>query len=152
MAPPGSSASCGRGLIHSLVGGLWAGRVRRWRAGLPRLRSSGRFGMEGYGPGSRETGACVVAGPGALIRGAGTADKCNRTMPGLLAAASYQSVRSYMNPIQTLQRRIESGQAVVGIIGLGYVGLPLAHTLHAGGLRVLGFDTDTKKIEALERG
>jgi len=38
------------------------------------------------------------------------------------------------------------------VIGLGYVGLPLASSLHAGGLSVLGLDVDPAKIEALERG
>jgi UDP-N-acetyl-D-glucosamine dehydrogenase len=42
--------------------------------------------------------------------------------------------------------------AVVGVIGLGYVGLPLAHTLHSGGLRILGFDIDPTKISALAAG
>ena len=51
-----------------------------------------------------------------------------------------------------LAGKIQSRSAVVGIIGLGYVGLPLAHALHQGGLRVLGFDIDQKKIDCLERG
>ncbi len=41
---------------------------------------------------------------------------------------------------------------VVGVVGMGYVGLPLARTLHEGGLRVLGFDVDPAKIECLARG
>jgi len=51
-----------------------------------------------------------------------------------------------------LHSKIKSGNALVGIIGLGYVGLPLAHTLHSAGLRILGFDTDPKKVEALAKG
>ncbi|MBK7405908.1 MAG: nucleotide sugar dehydrogenase [Phycisphaerales bacterium] len=51
-----------------------------------------------------------------------------------------------------LRQRIDSGSALVGVIGLGYVGLPLAHAMHAGGLRLLGFDIDPAKIEALARG
>ncbi len=57
-----------------------------------------------------------------------------------------------MDVYDVLQNRIRSRDALVGIIGMGYVGLPLAHTLHAGGLRILGFDTDPKKVEALTRG
>lgn len=57
-----------------------------------------------------------------------------------------------MSSLSTLQKRIQSGDCIVGIIGLGYVGLPLAHALHAGGLRILGFDIDTRKIEALAQG
>lgn len=51
-----------------------------------------------------------------------------------------------------LTRLIELKEAVVGVIGLGYVGLPLCEALHAGGLEVLGFDTDNEKIEALAEG
>ena len=53
---------------------------------------------------------------------------------------------------QALEQRIEAGDAQVGVIGLGYVGLPLALAFAAGGFRVLGFDIDTAKIERLARG
>lgn len=53
---------------------------------------------------------------------------------------------------QQLHERIEAADIQVGIIGLGYVGLPLAHALHAGGARVLGFDIDPAKVDALARG
>src|SRR5213592_932002 len=52
----------------------------------------------------------------------------------------------------TLPPKIEDGSAVVGVIGLGYVGLPLLHAFHNAGFRVIGFDVDPKKIEALRRG
>jgi UDP-N-acetyl-D-glucosamine dehydrogenase len=51
-----------------------------------------------------------------------------------------------------LPPKIEDGSAVVGVIGLGYVGLPLLHAFHKAGFRVIGFDVDPKKIEALRRG
>jgi UDP-N-acetyl-D-glucosamine dehydrogenase len=57
-----------------------------------------------------------------------------------------------MTELQSLRRKIENGSATVGIIGLGYVGLPLAATLHDAGLRIIGFDIDAKKIEALAKG
>ena len=48
--------------------------------------------------------------------------------------------------------KIEKREAVVGIIGLGYVGLPLAiHFAHKG-FRVIGFDVDVRKIDMLLRG
>ncbi len=53
---------------------------------------------------------------------------------------------------QQLKDKIESNTALVGVIGLGYVGLPLAHAMHKGGLPVLGFDIDEEKIEKLDRG
>ncbi|MBV9122297.1 MAG: nucleotide sugar dehydrogenase, partial [Planctomycetes bacterium] len=52
----------------------------------------------------------------------------------------------------SLQGRIESRQAIVGIIGLGYVGLPLARAFASKGFPVLGFDVDAAKVARLERG
>lgn len=40
----------------------------------------------------------------------------------------------------------------IGIIGLGYVGLPLLYTFHQAGAVVCGFDVDDSKIEAIESG
>ncbi|MCC5821674.1 MAG: nucleotide sugar dehydrogenase [Planctomycetes bacterium] len=48
--------------------------------------------------------------------------------------------------------RIGRRTATIGVIGLGYVGLPVADALHTGGLRVLGFDIDQRKIDQLSRG
>jgi UDP-N-acetyl-D-glucosamine dehydrogenase len=51
-----------------------------------------------------------------------------------------------------LLARIESMSAKVAILGLGYVGLPLAVTTAHGGLHVTGFDIDPEKIERLYAG
>ncbi|WP_413990359.1 nucleotide sugar dehydrogenase [Labrys okinawensis] len=51
-----------------------------------------------------------------------------------------------------LLARIDNRQAVIGIIGLGYVGLPLAIAICRANFRVLGFDIDTRRVEALNRG
>jgi UDP-N-acetyl-D-glucosamine dehydrogenase len=51
-----------------------------------------------------------------------------------------------------LLARIKSKQAVVGVIGLGYVGLPLVLTFIEKGFRVIGFDIDPRKSEALMKG
>ena len=51
-----------------------------------------------------------------------------------------------------LLSKIESGKARVGIIGLGYVGLPLARAFSDRGIAVLGFDVDPLKVVKLERG
>jgi len=48
--------------------------------------------------------------------------------------------------------RISNRKALVGIIGLGYVGLPLARAFAQNGFRVLGFDVDTSKIDKLMAG
>jgi len=51
-----------------------------------------------------------------------------------------------------LHQRIENHDAVVGIIGLGYVGLPLMRAFWTAGMPVIGFDVDPGKIEKLHRG
>lgn len=51
-----------------------------------------------------------------------------------------------------LLRKIESRKALVGIIGMGYVGLPLVRTFCGGGFRVLGYDIDPAKIRNLNAG
>ena len=54
--------------------------------------------------------------------------------------------------LNTLMGRIEARQARVGIIGLGYVGIPLALRFHEAGLKVLGFDIDPERVEQLNAG
>ena len=51
-----------------------------------------------------------------------------------------------------LVRKIESKEATVGVIGLGYVGLPLVLLFASRGFRVLGFDIDDQKVKALNEG
>ena len=51
-----------------------------------------------------------------------------------------------------LIEKIEARQAVVGVCGLGYVGLPLLLTFAEQSFPVIGFDIDTRKIDALGRG
>ena len=57
-----------------------------------------------------------------------------------------------MNTLETLINRFETRRAVVGIVGLGYVGLPLMLRFQAVGFRVLGIDVDPCKIEKLNEG
>jgi UDP-N-acetyl-D-glucosamine dehydrogenase len=56
------------------------------------------------------------------------------------------------HPSDDPARAIGAGTATVGIIGLGYVGLPLARAAALAGFKVLGFDTDQQKIDKLLRG
>jgi len=51
-----------------------------------------------------------------------------------------------------LLQRIKSGEAKVGIIGLGYVGLPLAVEFAKAGLETIGYDVDQSKVDALMAG
>ena len=55
-------------------------------------------------------------------------------------------------PTHSLAAKIADGSALVGVIGLGYVGLPLCRAFTDAGIRVLGFDVDPAKIAALARG
>ena len=49
-------------------------------------------------------------------------------------------------------KRLQDRNAAVGIIGLGYVGLPLSILLAHAGFKVTGFDIDQKKIDSLTAG
>tara|TARA_B100000959_G_scaffold195283_1_gene204261 strand:- start:1711 stop:3027 length:1317 start_codon:yes stop_codon:yes gene_type:complete len=51
-----------------------------------------------------------------------------------------------------LTDKIQNKEARVGIIGLGYVGLPLAVEFAQAGYHVVGIDTDSSKVDALNRG
>jgi UDP-N-acetyl-D-glucosamine dehydrogenase len=51
-----------------------------------------------------------------------------------------------------LRRKIESRTARAGIVGLGYVGLPLAVEFAGAGFCVTGIDIDPSKVEAVNRG
>lgn len=51
-----------------------------------------------------------------------------------------------------IKNLIESRTARVGVIGLGYVGLPLLVEFAAKGFRAVGFEVDEKKAEAINRG
>ena len=51
-----------------------------------------------------------------------------------------------------LLAKIQVGEAKVGIIGLGYVGLPLVREFCSAGHPVIGFDTDPEKVESLSAG
>jgi len=51
-----------------------------------------------------------------------------------------------------LVRKIEAHKAVIGIVGLGYVGLPLVLRFGEVGFRIIGFDVDQSKVDMLNEG
>ncbi|HQR65804.1 MAG TPA: nucleotide sugar dehydrogenase [Thermoanaerobaculia bacterium] len=57
-----------------------------------------------------------------------------------------------MKTHEELLEKIRARSATVGVIGLGYVGLPLALLFEESGLPVVGFDVDPEKIAALRAG
>jgi UDP-N-acetyl-D-glucosamine dehydrogenase len=57
-----------------------------------------------------------------------------------------------MNHKQQILDKIHSNQEVVGIIGLGYVGLPLAVNFAEAGIKTLGFDKNPEKVDSINHG
>jgi UDP-N-acetyl-D-glucosamine dehydrogenase len=57
-----------------------------------------------------------------------------------------------MDQAMDLLEKIKNKQALIGIIGMGYVGLPLVLRFCEMGFPVLGFDTDAHKVKLLNRG
>src|ERR1044071_8445228 len=53
---------------------------------------------------------------------------------------------------EKLLNRINERRAVVGVIGLGYVGLPLAAEFARAGLKVIGFDLDRSRVDSINNG
>ncbi len=51
-----------------------------------------------------------------------------------------------------LRNKLEARTARVGVVGLGYVGLPLAVEFGLGGLTAVGIDLDQRKVDAITRG
>ena len=54
--------------------------------------------------------------------------------------------------LQDFTAAVKNRKAVVGIVGMGYVGLPLARTFCSAGFKVLGLDVDPKKVDAINAG
>ncbi len=54
--------------------------------------------------------------------------------------------------MHSLERKIQDKSAVVGIIGLGYVGLPLAVAFAEAGYRVIGVEISKSRVDSVNRG
>ncbi len=57
-----------------------------------------------------------------------------------------------LSPLDILQTRLETSGATVGIIGLGYVGFPLALAAHRAGFQVIGFDINERRVDDINSG
>jgi UDP-N-acetyl-D-glucosamine dehydrogenase len=57
-----------------------------------------------------------------------------------------------MNVANKLAEKLKQKRAVIGIVGLGYVGLPLVLSYCKAGYQVVGFDVDAKKVRGLKAG
>jgi len=57
-----------------------------------------------------------------------------------------------MNHAKNILDKINAGSEVVGVIGLGYVGLPLAVNFAEAGIKTVGFDKNPEKVERINHG
>ena len=57
-----------------------------------------------------------------------------------------------MSHFKEILEKIEKKQAVVGIVGLGYVGLPLAVEIAQAGYKTIGFDVQPQKVDMVNKG
>jgi len=65
-----------------------------------------------------------------------------------------QQSKNFLNTsgLSQFERKLYDKIAVIGIVGLGYVGLPLAVAFAEAGLKVKGFDVQEKRVESVNRG
>jgi UDP-N-acetyl-D-glucosamine dehydrogenase len=54
--------------------------------------------------------------------------------------------------VERIVQKIQKKEVLIGVIGLGYVGLPLVLRFCEVGYKVLGFDVDSKKVSSLKQG
>jgi threonine dehydrogenase-like Zn-dependent dehydrogenase len=77
----------------------------------------------------------------------------NEYPPGGLEQEPGKSMIDTPSPPATLlAEKIHRRQADLAVIGLGYVGLPVAAAFAAAGFRVVGLDVDDRKVSAVQRG
>lgn len=60
--------------------------------------------------------------------------------------------RVHLNILSQISKKIEKKSIFIGVMGLGYVGLPLAVAFAKAGCRVIGFDVDKEKCKSLGEG
>jgi UDP-N-acetyl-D-glucosamine dehydrogenase len=72
----------------------------------------------------------------------------NKQYPKLIAISQTKN----MNYKQQILEKIASNKEVVGIIGLGYVGLPLAVNFAEAGVKVIGFEKNQQKADLVNKG
>ncbi|MCL4528339.1 MAG: 3-hydroxyacyl-CoA dehydrogenase NAD-binding domain-containing protein, partial [Chloroflexi bacterium] len=57
-----------------------------------------------------------------------------------------------MNTKETLINKLQNKSAKIGILGMGYVGMPLAVVFAEAGFNVLGVDPDRRKVDTFNKG
>jgi UDP-N-acetyl-D-glucosamine dehydrogenase len=59
---------------------------------------------------------------------------------------------THMNVKEEILKKVTHGNEVIGVIGLGYVGLPLAVGFAEAGVHVIGFDKNSQKVDMINHG
>ena len=54
--------------------------------------------------------------------------------------------------LNNTKTKLENGDAVIGIVGMGYVGVPLALSYTAKSIKVVGFDVSPERVSSLQAG
>jgi len=76
----------------------------------------------------------------------------SKSIPTTKPSVRKSAEKSKRSPADELRDKLESKSALIAVVGLGYVGLPLARAVFDAGYPVLGYDVDQSKIERLKRG
>src|SRR5262245_1029100 len=76
------------------------------------------------------------------------------SLPGgrLSVAGRWRGHEDHASMTSPVEQAIQNKSAVVGVVGLGYVGLPLIRAFIAAGYRTMGFDVDQSKVDKLLAG
>ena len=69
-----------------------------------------------------------------------------------LAPTSPSTAQNVDSPEAILRERLENKTASIAVVGMGYVGMPLAHAVLEAGFNVIGFDVDHRKVDKLNAG
>ena len=67
-------------------------------------------------------------------------------------ATEIKSIKCMTSKIKNLQSKIADKQHVIGVIGLGYVGLPLINAICNKNIKAIGFDVEPEKIKNIDAG
>lgn len=68
------------------------------------------------------------------------------------ATGSQIELKKTLDTCKMIRSKLEDRTACIGVVGLGYVGLPLVEAVHNAGYSVVGFDVDHSKINKLKAG
>src|SRR4051812_43238023 len=118
-------------------------------AGSPDIhRCPGQFRPARFGTDESHT-PCMNA----ANRWSGNCSRCpRRGGRGAKHGTKQMNIRVAVGSTLDFAAKLEAQTLTVGVIGLGYVGLPLIHAFWQSGIRVLGFDIDQAKIDRLDSG